>query len=595
MGTDPQKFLTEVTQALEAGTNGIQGVAGGENFESNTTEDSEVIAVTPQTKRGSRTVDVYNFAIARVHYQGLGPDAAHVRVFFRLFAANNTNTSFQPDTTYSRYPAVYPVPAVDYGEPTTPVPGVIAGEYVAIPCFASLRANPSQAGAPNTLPSLQLQQQLDAFNDRTLAPTGGPRRDTFYGCFLDINQSAGVLPKGGMAPAGNADGPWPTSSGVTLEPLEASFIRNAHQCIVAEIAFDPDPITTGTEPFNSDKLAQRNISWSYVANPGTVASRQALETFEVRPTPRTAAVSSYPDELLIDWTNIPAGQEVEIYLPGVDAEEVLATASELYPTHRLVRVDGHTLGCLTGGVTYIPLPPGTGDGANFAGLMAIALPEGIRHGQLYTAVVQQLTNAATQDVEERERISVADVAETVPLHWRRVLGTFQINIPVSTKSALLEKEEVLLSIFRWVGESIPVHSRWHSVFERYLRLLARKVSGLGGDPSHIKPAANGYDGLPGDKRHHRGPTSHFDATEVTGKVIALAYDHFGDFEGFILELYDGGIRRFNSREGDIETLVREAWEDRHVTTIIESRDDPCLPVAVILRRSTALDDRRRWR
>ena len=158
---------------------------------------------------------------------------------------------------------------------------------------------------------------------------------------------------------------------------------------------------------------------------------------------------------LIDWTNIPAGQEVEIYLPGVDAEEVLATASELDPTHRLVRVDGHTLGCLTGGVTYIPLPPGTGDGANFAGLMAIALPEGIRHGQLYTAVVQQLTNAATQDVEERERISVADVAETVPLHWRRVLGTFQINIPVSTKSALLEKEEVLLSIFRWVGESIP--------------------------------------------------------------------------------------------------------------------------------------------
>ena len=54
MGTDPQKFLTEVTQALEAGTNGIQGVAGGENFKSNTTEDSEVITVAPQTKRGSR-------------------------------------------------------------------------------------------------------------------------------------------------------------------------------------------------------------------------------------------------------------------------------------------------------------------------------------------------------------------------------------------------------------------------------------------------------------------------------------------------------------------------------------------------------------
>ena len=53
---------------------------------------------------------------------------------------------------------------------------------------------------------------------------------------------------------------------------------------MAEVAFDPVPIATGTQPFNSDKLAQRNLSWSTVANPGLI-SRQALETFEVRPTP----------------------------------------------------------------------------------------------------------------------------------------------------------------------------------------------------------------------------------------------------------------------------------------------------------------------
>lgn len=74
-----------------------------------------------------------------------------------------------------------------------------------------------------------------------------------------------MFPQGGTAPAGNEDGPWPPGTGVTLEPLRLAFIRNEHQCLVAEIAFDPDPIATGVQPWNSDKLAQRNISWSSVA------------------------------------------------------------------------------------------------------------------------------------------------------------------------------------------------------------------------------------------------------------------------------------------------------------------------------------------
>jgi hypothetical protein len=398
MGTDPFAFLQQVTSALDAG----QGTAGGQTFDVNTTEDNEVISVAPQTLRGGNLVNVYNFALARVHYQAAMQAANDVRVFFRLFAANSTATDFHSDTTYSRDPAAYPVPPANFGQHTTPTPGVIANEYVSVPCFGTGRQDPTQAGAANSLPQLQ----FDTPNDRNLPATGGPIKDFYYGCFLDINGNGEptptVLPQGGIVPAGNANGPWPPSSGVTLEPLRQAFIRNDHQCLAAEIAFDPDPINPGTQPWNSDKLAQRNISWSYAANPGVDVSRGAIETFEVRPTPKGSAADP-PDEIMIDWLNVPAGQLAQIYLPAVSADAVLARASRLYPTHRLSRIDAATIGCLTGGVTYIPLPEGSGDGANFAGLMQISLPAGIRRGQLYQVVVRQLTNAFGQAARPHPR------------------------------------------------------------------------------------------------------------------------------------------------------------------------------------------------
>ena len=120
--------------------------------------------------RGGNLVNVYNFALARVHYQAAMQPANDVRVFFRLFAANSTATDFHSDTTYSRDPAAYPVPPANFGQHTTPTPGVIANEYVSVPCFATTRQDPTQAGAPNSLP----QQQLDTPNDRNLPATGGP-------------------------------------------------------------------------------------------------------------------------------------------------------------------------------------------------------------------------------------------------------------------------------------------------------------------------------------------------------------------------------------------------------------------------------------
>jgi hypothetical protein len=586
MGTDPEQFITQVTAALEAG----QGTAGGESFDSNTTEQNEVLTVAPLALRGLQLLPVYNFAFARVHYQGLSDPAQDVRVFFRLFAANSTATDFHTDTTYRRDPAAYPVPAAQWYEQTIPEAGVIAGEYVTIPCFAASRESATQAGSPNTLPSLQ----QDSDNVKTIAATGGPVHDVFYGAFLDINQATEVYPAGGTVPPGNTDGPWPPGSGVTLESVSQGFIRNEHQCLVAEIAYDPDPVTTGIEPYNTDKLAQRNLSWSTVANPGGSLSRQALETFEVRPTPATVRPSQRPDELVIDWHDVPAEEIAELYVPAVDVAQVLAKADRLYPNHRLSDGGPGTIRCVTGGITYVPLPPGAGDGANFAGLLSISLPAGIRSGELFTVLVSQLTNASgavspppPPPASPRARVAAPDAERENLAQWRRMIGAFQVNIPVSTKEQMLQTEELRYSIFAWITNAIPRSSRWYKVMRRYIALLGPRLTELGGNPSEIKPSQNGYDGLPHHRKPHPTPPhrQHWDGEACfEGKVAGLIYDHFGDFEGFILEQFDGAERRFLSREREIEIVARMGWEDRILVTVVAERHDEHHVRLIILRR-----------
>jgi Pro-kumamolisin, activation domain len=586
MGNDPFAFLTAVTSALEAG----QGHAGGQSFDTNTQEDSEVITVAPQNAAHK---NVYNFAIARVHYRGLASTAKSVRVFFRIFAANSTDTTFQPDTTYRRYAAyspAYPVPAVDDFQNVLPEMGLQSGEYVTMPFFAEPRQDPAQGGAPNTLPSLQTP---DPTNVKDLAPTGGPLHDTFYGCWLDINQTPMTSPGTtslvpAMPPPGNADGPWP---GITLEPVQQAFLTNEHNCIVAEIAFDPVAINSGTQPFNSDKMAQRNISWSYVANPGEEASRRVLEPFEVRPTPPKLPSGARPDELMIDWNNVPVGQKAEIYLPAVDAQAVVNKATELYGVERLTRVDAHTIGCTTGGVTYIPLPQGSGGGANFVGLMSVNLPYGIRKGQQYSLLVRQLTNASGRVTppppppppppQVAAHRAALEINLPKVVQWRQVLGTFQVNVPVSTKELLLPREEQRLSIFRWIGEAMPHQRRWYPVFQRYLKLIGEKVGALGGDPNKILPSPTGQ-GIP-PHPEHKGE----ECLSFTGKISHLIFDRFGDFEAFLLDTEDGE-REFRSREQDMADLAERAWRERLRITVRAEKHAPHQPLAIIVHQPPAL-------
>jgi hypothetical protein len=312
--------------------------------------------------------------------------------------------------------------------------------------------------------------------------------------------------------------------------------------------------------------------------------------------------------LIILWGEIPTGTVADIYLPAVNADEILQMASLMYTTNRLAKVDANTIRCQTGTATFIPIP--SGGGVNFAGLLTVEFPSGIQKGQLFNVTVRQVTSTigrtsviqlipgqtiprgAPPALSMKPLSGKAKGKPAVPqvtaapdpgiINWRRVLGIFELKVPVSTKSELLASEEGLLSILRWIEKSIPTQSRWYDVFQRYVGQVAGRVRGMGGDPAEISPSPTGE----GRKRHHYGKQSEHKGQgeselSFTGKIAALIYDRFGDFEGFILDTEDGN-RRFAAREPEIEQVVNRAWAERIVTSVSVKLDAPHRPEEIVL-------------
>ncbi len=109
---------------------------------------------------------------------------------------------------------------------------------------------------------------------------------------------------------------------------------------------------------------------------------------------------------------------------------------------------------------------------------------------------------------------------------------------------------------------MPLETKWWPVFRRYVDLYAGRVAGMGGDPTIIVATGDGdwkhpwkwcgghgpHDGHGHDRDDESGDDR--DATAagtVTGKVVSLRYDHFGDFTGFVVETARdrprGGVQR----------------------------------------------------
>lgn len=509
-------------------------------------EAASSLSLQPQDEHGN---PVFNFAVAKVHYTGL-IGANTVRVFFRLFQAQTTSGAFDfpPGVEYRR------AASNPHGQPIA-LAGIRDGEYVTIPCFATARVDSTAAS---------MTQQTDDPNIRNFG--AGTEVDRIFGCWLDINQPFDRrLPA--LVPGTNVDGPF-TNPGNPALSIQQSILRNLHQCLIAEIAFDPVPIPPGKDSSNWDKLAQRNLAWS------DAGSATAVTTFEVRATPLGLRLDELPDELMIDWGDLPKGAVASIYLPAADADEILALAGRMYTAQSLTRLDDHSLQCKTGGITYVPIP--VGKNTNYAGLLTIDLPFSLRRGHVYNVVLRQVTNAFSRGVPPRQIESGRGQKEGsgsavgLPTRsWRRVLGAFQLSIPAKAKEQILPREERDFSVLQWIGEAIPAVSRWKLVFNRYLEVIAGRVKEFGGDPISIQPSPTGDGKATG---HPGGPGGHERELCFTGKVDEIFYDRYGDFEGFSLNTVHGE-QGFRSCEREVARLVERAWRERLRITVCVAHQD----------------------
>ena len=309
------------------------------------------------------------------------------------------------------------------------------------------------------------------------------------------------------------------------------------------------------------------------------------------PTTETVGLLSLPDELMINWGDTPVGSTASIYWPQANSADVLALAAQMYGTQPLSAADSHTIQCATSNnVTYIPIPFGTGD--SFAGLLTVDLPPTVVTGQEFNIVVRRISTRRVKAAErpptqppapklaasKGARRTAVQLVNRDLLAERYVVGSFQVKIPVETKTTMLPAEENTLAIFKARLGAMSRANRRYPVLVRYIGLLAARVNGLGGNASSIPASFNGYTGpMPG--KDHRGKPRW--EAEYTGKVAGLIFDHFGDFEGFLLETHCSE-HTFLSRERAIMELTERALRERLRITVRTGCNEPNRPLVIIV-------------
>ena len=512
----------------------------------------------------------YNFAVARVRLQGssgVTGEAKDVRVFFRLFATQTSDTDYDINSTYTSQPDAA-------GKPGSPLVGSGDGT---LPFFATANFPGQQdyaAGGPN-IQTIEIPNNQDGVYK-------------YYGCFLNVYDQGNII-----------DG----------KPVQA-WLTGTHNCLVAQIAFDDAPIPQGASPLAWDQLAQRNLQVTLSDNPGGAETHRIPQTFDTRPSGLIVPAGEnqeaiLPDELVIDWGKIPNGSVASIYWPQVNAADVIKLASQFYPTNPLSASDSHTIRlAVTEGLSYIPIPGGAGD--NFAGLFTIDLPPGkVTTGQTFTILVRRLSSKTytppppistppahhsmpanfAREVKEdvvkgkqpakvkQEIINRRDTSEqpTGTFMWRYDVGAFEIKIPVTTGDKMLPLEENTLAIMKWRLQQMLPSNRWYPVLQRYISYISDRVAGLGGDPGAIPPSVGGAPVNVITKKH---------TESYTGKICEIFYDCFGDFEGFLLHTCRHD-HRFKCREKGINELVLKACRERLLLSVFVHEKD-CDKIARIV-------------
>lgn len=501
----------------------------------------------------------YNFAIARVRLRGTGTvgspaTAENVRVFFRVFGTSTNDTDFDPSAT-----GTYASQPDSAGHPGTPIPGGVAPNITTIPFFAT--ANPAT----------QTDYQPNSINNHTLTiPVGQNELYWYYGCFLNFYDPAYTIAN---------------------QQIQV-FLPGTHHCLVAQIAYDDAPIPAGSPATSWDQLAQRNLQFTTVDNPGPIAAHRAPQTFDTRPSSTIGqpfGTGTPPDELMIEWGNIPPGSTASLYWPAVSAAEVIALHRQWGGTAPITASDAHTLAIpIKGGITYIPIPTGTGQ--NFAGLFTLELPIGIQTGQLFEILVRRVSTRRFvppappppppilqtapaqrgQPVQvSHETITTNDVADRTSL-YRYIVGTFVVRIPVSTSAAMLAPEATTLAIMKWRLANMSPSNRWFPVLERYIAYSSSRLNAVGGDAGSV-PASLTYI-PPSLVAPGSGHGAAHGETTACGKVSEVLFDCHGDFVGFVLEDCCDP-HSFETRERAIGELALRAC--RHNLRLCVTVDKTC--------------------
>lgn len=174
-----------------------------------------------------------------------------------------------------------------------------------------------------------------------------------------------------------------------------------------------------------------------------------------------------PDELMIDWGGLPSGTTAQLYIPGLRASDTFELLSRRWAERGVSVFDDHTLSFPVGGMSHLPVPalkPGP-----LAALLTIQLPDSVRKGQVFTVTVHQISTI--QD---------------------RVVGSFELRIPVAGSGDLIEAENRWLAVLSDTLQKRPSNHRWTPVLARLLKVVIGRVRGFGGNPDEVPPSPKGY-------------------------------------------------------------------------------------------------------
>ena len=289
--SDPHQFIQQVIANFRTGG----GTAGGESFDA-LESDQGAARLEYSTTLGG--VNVHNFALAQARLESVST-VTDLRATFRFFRWGTASVEFDDSLAYRTAAS-----GVGLLGRTT------SNELASIPFFAE----------PRVAAAVDMNTQLDPSNLlASFGPTGGVEDTTYFGAYLDINQTTGRFPQTFVG-----DGPF----GAALHSIR-DLLEDHHQCMVVELVHTGDPTVAGSTPGTSDNLAQRNLLIVQTANPGSPITRTVQHSFNIDLTRKVRRPRRDP-EPVID----------PIHLPGHGAGHHEDDGAPLHHDHGAGRHDG---------------------------------------------------------------------------------------------------------------------------------------------------------------------------------------------------------------------------------------------------------------